>query len=54
MLWVPHNIEELVKESAKLLDFPSGSCMLSEDGGKILDASMINDGQKLHLICEEH
>ncbi|GLT28771.1 hypothetical protein SLA2020_036790 [Shorea laevis] len=54
MLWVPHNIEELVKESAKLLDFPSGSCMLSEDGGKILDVNMINDGQKLHLICEEH
>lgn len=50
LLWVPQTIEELVKEAAEHLDFPGGSCVLSEDAGKIIDADMISDGQKLYLI----
>ncbi|XP_058179676.1 potassium channel SKOR [Rhododendron vialii] len=50
MLWVPKTIDELIKEAAEHLDFPGCSCVLSEDAGKILDADMITDGQKLYLI----
>jgi len=50
MLWVPQTVEELVKEAAVHLDFPGCSCVLSEDAGKIIDADMISDGQKLYLI----
>ncbi|GKV00222.1 hypothetical protein SLEP1_g12955 [Rubroshorea leprosula] len=54
VLWIPNTIEELIKVAADQLNFPSGSCILSEDAGKILDIDMINDGQKLYLISEEH
>lgn len=50
VLWVPKTIDELIKEAAEHLDFPGCSCVLSEDAGKILDADMITDGQKLYLI----
>ena len=55
VLWVPQTIEELIKTSAEQLDFPSGSCgscILSEDAGKILNVDMISDGQKLYLISQ--
>ncbi|KAH9649277.1 Potassium channel SKOR [Citrus sinensis] len=52
VLWVPHNIEELIKFAVDQLGVPGGHLMLSEDGGKILDVDMINDGQKLYLISE--
>ncbi|KAH9649316.1 Potassium channel SKOR [Citrus sinensis] len=52
VLWVPHNIEELIKLTVDKLDFPGGHSMLLEDGGKILNVDMINDGQKLYLISE--
>ena len=54
VLWVPHNIEELIRSATGQLDLPAESCVLSEDGGKILDVDMINDGQKLYLISETH
>ncbi|KAJ4706267.1 Potassium channel SKOR [Melia azedarach] len=54
VLWVPRNIEELMKIAADQLDFPSGDCILSEDGGKFFDIDMINDGQKLYLVKETH
>ncbi|KAA8530688.1 hypothetical protein F0562_005378 [Nyssa sinensis] len=54
VLWVPHTIEEVIKTAAEQLNFPSGSCILTEDGGKILDVDMIGDGQKLYLIGETH
>ena len=54
VLWVPHNIEELIRSATEQLDLPGESCVLSEDGGKILDVDMINDGQKLYLISETH
>lgn len=50
VLWVPETIEELIKTAAQQLEFPSGSCILSEDAGKILDVDLISDGQKLYLI----
>ncbi|KAG5534358.1 hypothetical protein RHGRI_022475 [Rhododendron griersonianum] len=50
VLWVPKTIDELIKEAAEHLDFPGCACVLSEDAGKILDADMITDGQKLYLI----
>ncbi|KAJ9682565.1 hypothetical protein PVL29_018480 [Vitis rotundifolia] len=52
MLWVPQTIEELIKTATEGLQFSSDSCILSEDGGKILDVGMISDGQKLYLLCE--
>ncbi|CAK7338936.1 unnamed protein product [Dovyalis caffra] len=52
VLWVPHTIEELVKAASEQLQFPDGSCILSEDAGKILDVTMIDDGQKLYLTSD--
>lgn len=54
VLWVPHTMEELIKAAAEQLQFPSGTCIVSEDAGKILDVDMIDDGQKLYLISETH
>ncbi|XP_058185385.1 potassium channel SKOR-like [Rhododendron vialii] len=54
VLWVPETIEELIKTAAQQLEFPSGSCILSEDAGKILDVDLISDGQKLYLISQTH
>jgi len=54
VLWLPHTIEELIKTAAEQLEIASCSCILSEDGGKILDVDMINDGQKLYLVTETH
>ncbi|XP_042483218.1 potassium channel SKOR-like isoform X1 [Macadamia integrifolia] len=52
VLWIPRTIEELIKMAAEQLKCSADSCILSEDGGRILDVNMINDGQKLYLICE--
>ncbi|XP_065850537.1 potassium channel SKOR-like isoform X1 [Euphorbia lathyris] len=51
VLWVPHTLEELVKAAMEKLE-SSSSCILSENGGKILDVNMISDGQKLYLVSE--
>ncbi|XAR73572.1 hypothetical protein NMG60_11007583 [Bertholletia excelsa] len=52
VLWIPQTIEELINTAAERLEFPCGSCLLSEDVGKITDVDMISDGQKLYLISE--
>ncbi|GMH05152.1 hypothetical protein Nepgr_006992 [Nepenthes gracilis] len=52
VLWVPTTVDELIKIAAEKLDFPSGSCILSEYGGKILDVDMIDNAEKLYLINE--
>lgn len=52
VMWIPHSIEELIKTASEQLKFPHGSCILSEDGGKILEVDMISDGQKLYLVNE--
>ncbi|KAE8656882.1 Potassium channel SKOR [Hibiscus syriacus] len=52
VLWIPHTVEALVRTAAEQLNFAGASCILSEDGGKILDVDLINDGQKLYLISE--
>ncbi|OMO95506.1 hypothetical protein CCACVL1_05394 [Corchorus capsularis] len=36
VLWIPHTIEELIKTAGEQLDFPDGSCILSEDGATLL------------------
>lgn len=54
VLWVPETIEELIKTAAQQLEFPSGSCILSEDAGKILDVDLISDGQKLALLDQSN
>ncbi|CAK7324876.1 unnamed protein product [Dovyalis caffra] len=51
VLWVPQTIEELVKAAMEQLK-SSGGCLLSENGGKILDVNMISDDQKLFLVSE--
>ncbi|GAB4831624.1 hypothetical protein Ancab_005636 [Ancistrocladus abbreviatus] len=50
VMWIPRTIDELINIAAEKLDFPNGSCILSEDGGKILDVDMIDNGQKLYLF----
>ncbi|GMI92012.1 STELAR K+ outward rectifier [Hibiscus trionum] len=52
VLRIPHMVEALVATAAEQLRFVGASCVLSEDGGKILDVDLINDGQKLYLISE--
>ncbi|XP_070030382.1 potassium channel SKOR-like isoform X2 [Nicotiana sylvestris] len=52
VLWIPKSMEELITTASEQLNFPSGSCILSEDAGKILDIGLISDGQKLYLISE--
>ncbi|KAL7094338.1 hypothetical protein ACP275_11G097300 [Erythranthe tilingii] len=52
VMWIPPTIEELIKAASDQLETPEedGSCVLSEDGGKIIEVDMITDGQKLYLI----
>ncbi|KAL2898679.1 Potassium channel SKOR [Bienertia sinuspersici] len=52
VLWVPHTLEELIEVASEKLKCPTGSCILSDDGGKILDIELIDNGQKLYLISE--
>ncbi|XP_021721461.1 potassium channel SKOR-like [Chenopodium quinoa] len=52
VLWIPRTIDELVKAASEKLNIPTDSCVLSEDGGKLLDIEMIDNGQKLYLISE--
>ncbi|CAH9114440.1 unnamed protein product [Cuscuta epithymum] len=52
VLWVPGSVQELVETASEQLDFPSGSFMLTEEGGRIIDVETINDGQKLYLMGE--
>ncbi|KAF2317566.1 hypothetical protein GH714_024741 [Hevea brasiliensis] len=51
VLWVPETMEELIKAAMEQLNCTS-SCILSENGGKIVDVNMINDDQKLFLVSE--
>ncbi|KAB5560868.1 hypothetical protein DKX38_005825 [Salix brachista] len=53
VLWIPLTMEELVKAASEKLQFPDGSCILSEDAGKILEVDMIDDGQKLYLTSDQ-
>ncbi|KAK9106580.1 hypothetical protein Syun_022591 [Stephania yunnanensis] len=53
-LWVPHSMDELIKEAAKQLRLTGSSYIIvSEDVGKILDVDMISDGQKLYVLDDE-
>lgn len=52
MLWVPRSIEELIIEASEQLKILTRSCVLSEDGGKIIDVDLIVDGQRLYLMSE--
>lgn len=49
MLWIPRTMKDLIVTSEEQLKC-SGSFILSEDGGRILDVDMISDGQKLYLV----
>ncbi|XP_059644240.1 potassium channel SKOR-like isoform X2 [Cornus florida] len=53
VLWVPQSIEELIVAATEQLKFSGASCILSENGGKILDVHMISDDQNLFLASEE-
>ncbi|VFQ76694.1 unnamed protein product [Cuscuta campestris] len=52
VLLVPQGVEELVETASQQLGCPSGSFLLTEEGGKIIDVETINDGQKLYLMGE--
>ncbi|XVF50410.1 hypothetical protein PTKIN_Ptkin04bG0097600 [Pterospermum kingtungense] len=51
VLWVPQSMEELIKAATEHLECGhTVSCILSEDGAKILDTNMISYDQKLFLV----
>ncbi|KAG9443949.1 hypothetical protein H6P81_015289 [Aristolochia fimbriata] len=52
VLWVPHTLEQLIESADHHLGC-SSSGIVSEDAGRILDVSMICDGQKLYLIAKQ-
>ena len=52
VLWVLQSIEELVKAAKKHLKCHDASCILSENGCKILDVTMISNNEKLFLVGE--
>lgn len=51
MLWIPHTIDKLIRSAQEKLSL-SGSCLglLCEDGARVRDVEMVNDGQKLYLV----
>lgn len=52
VLWVPETMEELITAAKEQLKCSADSCILSENGGRILDIDMINNEQKLFLVSE--
>ncbi|EHA8592606.1 Potassium channel KOR1 [Cocos nucifera] len=52
VLWIPCTVEKLIRSAREQLK-SSGSRILSEDGGRILDVDMISDGQKLYLVADQ-
>ncbi|XP_062228605.1 potassium channel KOR1-like [Phragmites australis] len=51
--WIPHTIEGLVASAQEKLNVPgpvSRLRLLCEDGARVLDVDMVNDGQKLYLV----
>jgi hypothetical protein len=52
VLWVPQSIQELIKAAKEQLKCSSGTCILSENGGKILDINMVTNDQELYLVCD--
>ncbi|KAL8550133.1 hypothetical protein ACS0TY_008818 [Phlomoides rotata] len=52
VMWVPRTIEELIEVASNQLRLHDASCVLSEDGGRIIEEDLITDGQKLYLINE--
>ncbi|XP_074376254.1 potassium channel KOR1-like isoform X6 [Apium graveolens] len=52
VLWIPQNIEELIEMAKMQLNLRGSFCIITEDGGKILDLDMICDDQKLYLMSD--
>lgn len=50
VMWIPGSMEELIRTAEEKLKC-SGTCIVSEEGGKILDANLISDGQRLYLTA---
>jgi len=53
VLWIPHTIEGLVASAQEKLGVPGPGArlrLLCEDGARVLDVDMVNDGQKLYLV----
>ena len=56
VLWIPHTIGSLVASAQEKLDLPGPASrlrLLCEDGARVLDVDMVNDGQKLYLVGGE-
>ena len=52
VIWVPQNMDDLIRTAKEQLKVHNGSCILSENGGKVLDVRMISDNQNLFLVNE--
>jgi hyperpolarization activated cyclic nucleotide-gated potassium channel 4 len=56
VLWIPHTMESLVASAQEKLELPGPASrlrLLCEDGARVLDVDMVNDGQKLYLVGGE-
>lgn len=51
MIWVPKTMKELINSAEQQFKY-SGSCILSEEGGKIPDVDLIVDGQRLYMPAD--
>lgn len=52
VIWVPQTMDKLIQSAQEHLKC-SGTSILSEDGGRILEADMISDNQKLYLVTDQ-
>ena len=52
VLCVPRSMDDLIQSAQEQLKRP-GTFILTENGGRILDADMISDNQKLHLVTDQ-
>ncbi|KAK8928849.1 Potassium channel KOR1 [Platanthera zijinensis] len=50
VMWIPGTMEELISSAEEQLKC-SGTHIVSEEGGKILDVNLISDGQHLYLTA---
>ncbi|KAI0523222.1 hypothetical protein KFK09_005616 [Dendrobium nobile] len=51
VIWVPKTMKELINSAEQQFKY-SGSCILSEEGGKIPDVDLIVDGQRLYMPAD--
>ncbi|KAL1365986.1 hypothetical protein HN51_013909 [Arachis hypogaea] len=52
VLWVPESIDELIITAMKHLNISNGNCILTEQGGRVLNVDIISNDEKLFLASQ--